>query len=73
MKRKIDITFEIKTQVEIEVPDIIRLDNYICHHKKELTDIARKNLPTKEINKQLSWDNLIWCEHDNNEIDILNI
>lgn len=67
MKRKVDITFEVKTTIEVDVPDVIQTDNYIVNHKKEIADIAKQNLLSEGVDHQLNWDNLLWQDHQKEE------
>ena len=63
MKRKVDITFEVKTTIEVDVPDNYkRLNDYIADHKSDIAKQAREQVLDGGINTQLSWNNLVWNE-----------
>ena len=63
MKRKVDITFEVKTTIEVYVPDNYkRLNDYIVDHKSDIAKQAREQVLDGGINTQLSWNNLVWNE-----------
>ena len=70
MKKKIDVTFGISTQIEVDIPESSRVDEFIVNHKDEITNIAKNSLSKENIDNQMSWDNLIWSEDDYGYIDL---
>ena len=64
MKQKISVTFEVKTEVEVDVPNSYdRLDQFVLEHKNDITQQAKQNV-MGDVEKQLTWDNLLWSEKD---------
>ena len=64
MKQKISVTFEVKTEVEVDVPNSYdRLDQFMLEHKNDITQQAKQNV-MGDVEKQLTWDNLLWSEKD---------
>lgn len=70
MKKKIDITFGISTQIEVDIPESSSVDEFIVNHKDEITNIAKDSLSKESIDNQMSWDNLTWSEYDYGYIDL---
>ena len=62
MKRKIDVTFEVTTQIEVDVPNGLKLEDHIASHKNEIAKQAREQLFDSDIKSQFSWNNLVWSE-----------
>lgn len=62
MKQKIDVTFEVKTTIEVDVPDDNNLSKYVMNHKHELAKQARQQVLDGGVEQQLIWDNLLWNE-----------
>ena len=70
MKKKLYITFEIPTEIEIEVPEhYSSTSNFVVGHKDEIIAAASKKLLEEGIEKQFNWDNFSWSD-SNVEIDL---
>ena len=74
MKQKINITFEVKTTIEVDIPEGFEsLGDYVLNNKNAIAAAAREKVLEEGINQKLSWDNLYWSNPDGTEIDMSDV
>ena len=70
MKKKLYITFEVQTEVEVDIPEhYASTSNYVVGHRDEIVADARKKVLDEGIENQLTWENFTWND-SNIEIDL---
>lgn len=74
MKKKIDVTFEVKTTIEVDVPEGYETtDAFVVSNKEEIAKAAKEKLFNDGIEHFFGWDNLYWNTGEPIEIDMTDI
>lgn len=73
MKRKIEVTFEVRTTVEVDCPEGERLDWVVLANRENITKEAREALLREGVENQLCWEHLVWNDADYKEFDMSEI
>lgn len=64
MKRKINITFEVSTEVEVDLPDGQEISTYVSNNYNEIVTKAKETIKTEGVDKYLTWDTCSWSDDD---------
>lgn len=65
MKQTINITFEVSTEIEVDVPDSYNtLAQYVYDNHRDIVQQAKEQIINDGLDKQMTWNNCSWSDND---------
>ena len=64
MKRKINITFEVSTEVEVDIPEGQEISAYVSDNYNDIVTKAKETIKTEGVDKYFTWDACSWSDDD---------